>query len=209
MTDASPGKRSGAGRTRRRPWLGLLILAVAVLAPNGGGLGGVGTAAQASQATTTTSGAAAAAAAAPDQVLASSEKGDLSGLTLAVNQLRRSDPNTVTLVFTIANQGSQAYSFDWTWGEVGVIEFGDAFTFNMSGVYLVEPAGMKKYLVLLDTDKRCVCSTGIFRSGGTISGLIPGKDATMWAKFPAPPASVTRLAVAVPHFPVLDGVPLS
>jgi hypothetical protein len=207
MTDASPGKRSGAGRARRRPWIWLLlILAVAVLAPNGSGLGGVGTAAQASQATTTTG---AAAASAPDQVLASSEKGDLTGLTLAVNQLRRSDPNTVTLVFTIANQGSQAYSFDWTWGEVGVIELGDAFTFNMSGVYLVEPAGMKKYLVLLDTDKRCVCSTGIFRSGGTISGLSPGKDATMWAKFPAPPASVTRLAVAVPHFPVLDGVPLS
>jgi hypothetical protein len=204
MTDASQGRRSGAGRARRRSWIWLLlILAVAVLAPSGGG---VGTAAQASQATTTT---AAAAAPAPDQVLASSEKGDLTGLTLAVNQLRRSDANTITLVFSITNQGSQAYSFDWTWGEVGVIELGDAFTFNMSGVYLVEPAGMKKYLVLLDTRRRCICSTGIFRSGGTISGLTPGKDATMWAKFPAPPASVTSLAVAVPHFPVLDGVPLS
>jgi hypothetical protein len=207
MTDASHGKRRGAGRAGRRPWIWLLlILAVAVLAPSGGG-GGVGTAAQASQATTTTTGAAAAPA--PDQVLASSEKGDLTGLTLTINQLRRSDANTITLVFSITNQGSQAYSFDWTWGEVGVIDLGDAFTFNMSGVYLVESSGMKKYLVLLDTDKRCICSTGIFRSGGTISGLTPGKDATMWAKFPAPPASVTRLAVAVPHFPVLDGVPLS
>ena len=159
--------------------------------------------------TAPTTGVAAASAATAGPVVASADRGDLPGITLTIDQLRRSDPNTGTLVFSVANRRNEAYTFDWTWGELGIIEVGNALAFDMSGVYLIEPEGKKKYLVLRDTSGRCVCSTGVFRSGGTISGLAPGRDATMWAKFPAPPASVTKMAAAVPHFPVLDGLPLA
>jgi hypothetical protein len=186
-----------------------LCLALAVLAAGcSGGQGGGGQAEAGSQAQPTTTAAATATTAAPAPVAASADKGDLPGITLAINQLRRSDPNTVTLIFSIANQGDKPFAFDWTWGELGFVRVGDALSFDMSGVYLVDPEGKKKYLVLRDTNKGCICTTGILKAGEALKGLDVGQQTTMFAKFPAPPASVTKLTVAVPHFPALDGVPL-
>jgi hypothetical protein len=205
MIRRTPGA-SGVAAMARPPMAAvrLLILAVALLVasavqpPTGQAMANQ----QQAGPTTTTPPA----AAAPGPVVASAERGDLPGITLTVDQLRRSDPNTVTVVFTIANKDGEPPVFDWTWGELGLTEVGNAFAFDMSGIYLVE--GKKKYLVLRDTNNRCICSTGVYRSG-TPEGLTPGTAATMFAKFPAPPASVTRVAVVVPHFPVLDGLPLA
>ena len=186
-----------------------LCLALAVLTAGcSGGQGGGGQAEAGSQAQPTTTAAATATTAAPAPVVASADKGDLPGITLAINQLRRSDPNTVTLIFSIANRGDKPFTFDWTWGELGFVRVGDALSFDMSGVYLVDPEGKKKYLVLRDTNKGCICTTGILKAGEALKGLDAGQETTMFAKFPAPPASVTKLTVAVPHFPALDGVPL-
>jgi hypothetical protein len=188
-----------------------LVLALALLAAGcSGGDGGGAEAkaderqAQAQPTTTATAGT----SPAPAPVVASADRGDLPGITLAINQLRRSDPNTVTLIFSIANKGDRPFSFDWTWGEFGFVKAGDALSFDMSGVYLVDPDGKKKYLVLRDTNKGCICTTGILKAGEALKGLDAGQQTTMFAKFPAPPASVTKLTVAVPHFPALDGVPL-
>jgi hypothetical protein len=186
-----------------------LVLALALLAAGcSGGDGGGGQAKAESQAQPTTTAATTATTAAPEPVIASADKGDLPGITLAINQLRRSDPNTVTLIFSITNQGTKPFAFDWTWGELGFVRVGDALSFDMSGVYLVDPEGKKKYLVLRDTNKGCICTTGILKAGEALKGLDAGQQTTMFAKFPAPPASVTKLTVAVPHFPALDGVPL-
>jgi hypothetical protein len=186
--------------------LPLALVLVAVLA-TGCSLGGRKSA-QAAQATTATTAAGGGQpAAAP--VVASSDHADLPGITLAINQLRRSDANTVTLIFTIANKGSKALNFDWTWGEAGYVEVGNALTFDMSGAYLVDTDGKKKYLVLRDTNKVCLCTTGILRSGTELKGVEPGQETTMFGKFPAPPASVSKMTVIVPHFPALDNVPLS
>jgi hypothetical protein len=183
-----------------------LLVVVAVLVASA--VQSPATQAVANQQTTPTTATPVASGATPAPVVASADRGDLPGITLTVDQLRRSDPNTVTVVFTIANKDGEPPVFDWTWGELGLTEVGNAFAFDMSGVYLVEPEGKKKYLVLRDTNNRCICSTGVYRSG-TAEGLTPGTAVTMFAKFPAPPAAVTRVAVAVPHFPVLDGLPLA
>jgi hypothetical protein len=185
-----------------------LALAVALLAAGcSGGDGGGDQAKAERQAQPTTTGAATATTTAAP-VVASADKGDLPGIALAINQLRRSDPNTVTLIFSIANRGDKPFAFDWTWGELGFVRVGDALSFDMSGVYLVDPEGKKKYLVLRDTNKGCICTTGILKAGEALKGLDAGQETTMFAKFPAPPASVTKLTVSVPHFPALDGVPL-
>jgi hypothetical protein len=190
----------------RPPMAGLrfLVLAVAVLVASA--VQSPISQAMANQQATPTTATPATAAATPAPVVASADRGDLPGITLTVDQLRRSDPYTVTVVFSLVNKDGEPPVFDWTWGELGLTEVGNAFAFDMSGVYLVE--GKKKYLVLRDTNNRCICSTGVYRSG-TAEGLTPGTAVTMFAKFPAPPASVTRVAVAVPHFPVLDGLPLA
>jgi len=190
----------------RSPLLPLALLLVAVLATGCSLGGGKSAKAEAAQATTATT-AAGQPAAAP--VVASSDHADLPGITLAINQLRRSDANTITLIFTIANKGSKALNFDWTWGEAGFVEVGNALTFDMSGAYLVDTGGKKKYLVLRDTRKVCLCTTGILRSGTELKGVEAGQETTMFAKFPAPPAQVAKLTVVVPHFPALDNVPLS
>jgi hypothetical protein len=63
-------------------------------------------------------------------------------------------------------------------------------------------AGKKKYEVVRDTDKNCVCSRD----------LQPVKSKSrvnMWAKFLAPPDSVQKLGVVIPHFMPMDDVALS
>jgi hypothetical protein len=202
-------RRSATSRAWRSLPLPLVLALILLAAGCSGGGGGGGQAKAEGQAQPTTTTAATATTAAPAPVVASADKGDLPGITLAINQLRRSDANTVTLIFTIANKGSKALNFDWTWGEAGFVEVGNALTFDMSGVYLVDTDGKKKYLVLRDTNKVCLCTTGILRSGTELKGVEAGQETTMYGKFPAPPASVSKLTVAVPHFPALDNVPLS
>jgi hypothetical protein len=102
-----------------------------------------------------------------------------------------------------------AFNLDWTWGEAGFVGVGNALTFDVSGFYLVDPEGRKKHLVLRDTSKQCLCTAGILHSGTELKGVETGQETTRFAKFPATPASVSRLSVAVPHFPALDNVPLS
>jgi hypothetical protein len=189
----------------RRPVLLLSVLALALLAAGCSRDSQGGQAAEA-QATTTT---AAGPTPATLPVVTSSDKGDVPGISVSINQLRRSDPNTVTLIFTIANKGTESFSYDWTWGEFGVVDIGDARTYDVSGVYLIEPVGKKKYLVLRDTEKRCVCTIGLVRAGESLKGIVPGQDTTLFAKFPAPPADVSKMSVVIPHFPVFDGVPLT
>jgi hypothetical protein len=189
-------------RPRQAAALRLLVLVLAALVATTVQPAGRAVASQ-PQATATT-----AAAPAPGAAVAAADNGDLPGITLAIDQFRRTDPNTVTLVFTIANRDGEPPVFDWTWGELGLTEVGNALAFDMSGVYLLDPDGKAKYLVLRDANRRCICSVGVYRAG-TSKGLTPGTAATMFAKFPAPPASVAKMAVAVPHFPVLDGVPLT
>lgn len=200
-------RRSASRAWRSAPRSPAVVAVVLVAALAGGcSLGGRKPArAQAAQASAST----AAGQPAPAPVIARSDHADLPGITLAINQLRRSDPNTLTLIFTIANKGDKAFNFDWTWGEAGFVEVGNALTFDVSGVYLVDTGGKKKYLVLRDTNKQCLCTTGILHSGTELKGVETGQETTMFAKFPAPPASVTRLTVSVPHFPALDNVPLS
>ena len=53
-----------------------------------------------------------------------------------------------------------------------------------------------------DTENTCVCS----RSIGTVQAKT---SANYWAKFPAPPETVEKISVVIPHFGPLDDVPIS
>ena len=73
---------------------------------------------------------------------------------------------------------------------------------SVSGVYLVDTSHKKKYLVVLDTEKLCLCSRDSHK-------VEPKSGANLWAKFPAPPDDIQKIGVVVPHFLPLDDVPLS
>ena len=156
------------------------------------------TAAAAAEATTAAAPAVApsVASAAVAASLASSD-GEQPGTRVVVNSLKRG-PNTLTLRFTLQNDSPAQI-------ETGGDHFGGPDyldTRNVSGIFLIDAAAKKKYFVVADTDKHCICSEHV--------DDVPPKSAmTLWAQFPAPPDTVKKITVNVPHFQPLDDVPIS
>ncbi len=61
----------------------------------------------------------------------------------------------------------------------------------------------RKFTVIQASDGQCVCETlNPFSSSG------PGRQ-VMWARFPSPPVSVTRLSLIIPKSEPVDGLPVS
>jgi hypothetical protein len=124
--------------------------------------------------------------------------GEAPGMTLQVQELKVSN-GTVMLKFTVINGGTERFEPDTlTDNRDGSLH--DAH--SIGGVYLVDVANKKKYLPVYDTDNHCICSR-------EIHWIAPTSSANLWAKFPAPPDSVTKIGVVVPHFVPMDDVPLS
>ena len=123
--------------------------------------------------------------------------GEAPATSLRVQELKVSN-GTVMLKFTVVNDGSETFDPD---------SLADTTTakpdhHSVSGVYLIDAANKKKYLVVYDTDDHCICSRGSH-------DIAAKSSANLWAKFPAPPDGVTKIGVVVPHFVPMDDVPLS
>jgi len=155
------------------------------------------TAATTSQATATT---ATTASAAPTSGAVASTDGEKTGTHIDVTELKRTSGGTVNLKFTISNSGSDplpthvAYLGD---NAISVDNYGD-----ISGVHLVDPVNKKKYFVVVDTDKHCLCSKAM-------PDVKPGEKLNVWAKFPAPPPEVTKVTIEIPHFQPMDDVTIA
>lgn len=128
-------------------------------------------------------------------VIASTE-GETSGVRIDVTQFQRASGDTVNLRFDLVNEspeevGMVNYMTDSTMGEYSTV----------GGIHLVDPVNKRKYFVVRDADNKCVCSR-------EVDSVDPGKKATLWAKFPAPPPDVQRISIVFPKFIPLDDVPL-
>lgn len=138
-------------------------------------------------------------AAKTSSVLATTD-GEYPDVKVEVTELKRTSGNTVTLKFTIINDSSEKMGFSYDFGEEG--KYGTIDFNSVGGVNLVDAAGKKKYLVLRDSNGKCVCSRNL-------NGVEPGSRAKLYAKFPAPPESVEKITVEIPHFIPMDDVPIS
>ena len=91
---------------------------------------------------------------------------------LEITELRRADDNTTLMLRSvIKNPSGQAVNVD--------------YVYDMS---LIDFKNRRKYLVIKDSSLECVCTTNaqvIAPPGGVIH---------IWAKFPAPPDSVTSFS---------------
>lgn len=123
--------------------------------------------------------------------------GESPGLSLQVQELKVSN-GTVMMKFTVANNSAEGYSLHTLRDQAVAKADGNA----VSGIYLVDVPNKKKYFVVTDTDGHCVCSRDM-------DPVRSKQSANLWAKFPAPPDSVTKIGVVVPHFVPMDDVPLS
>lgn len=128
-------------------------------------------------------------------VIASTD-GEQSGVRAEVTELKRGSGGTVTLKFTLINDSDQPYPVG---GRLGGLSYG----YNVSGVHLVDAVNKKKYQVILDAEKKCLCSDGLG------SELDPKSRINVWAKLPAPPQDVQQVSVMIPHFIPMDDVPIS
>ena len=136
-------------------------------------------------------------AAAPSGI--ASADGETSGAKAVVQELKRTGNGTVSLKFTITNGSDKRVNSGYNFADKDheVIDHG-----TVGGVQLVDEAGKKKYLVVRDTSGKCVCSSGV-------NDIKPGETTNLWARFPAPPDTVQKITVIVPHFQPMDDVPIS
>ncbi|MET9407308.1 hypothetical protein ABZX90_16330 [Streptomyces sp. NPDC002935] len=128
-------------------------------------------------------------AASEDQVLAE-VKGD--DVTLTITSAVRDGGGFVTLSGKVTNAGGQFWvASNWRGDERELSRNGA----SMAGASLVDSKGKKKYLVLRDTQGRCLCTK--FNGGGVEAG----KSADWFAQFPAPPAGTTAVDFQVGSMP--------
>jgi hypothetical protein len=123
-----------------------------------------------------------------------STDGEASGVRLDVQDLKVAN-GVATLRFTVVNDAEKGYR-----PELQDRDGGEGW--SVDGVYLVDAANKKKYLVVRDSEKHCLCSR-------SLSDFPAKSSLNLWAKFPAPPDSVQKIGVVVPHFIPLDDVPIA
>jgi len=127
--------------------------------------------------------------------------GEKSGVHIAVVDLKRSSGDTLTLRFNLINESADKLELTgWYFGDYKGYQNQDIG--NLGAITLIDPVGKKKYFVVRDTDKNCVCSNDI-------KDVNSKSQTALWAKFPAPPADVRKISVLIPHFMPLDDVPIS
>jgi len=136
--------------------------------------------------------------AAPAKSALATAEGESPGARVEVQELKRVSGGTVMLRFVMINDADNRLSFGHNFVQPGIS--GDYA--NIAGVHLLDPVGKKKYLVIRDTQNNCDCSKGL-------KDLDAKSRVNLWARFPAPPDNVEKIAVVIPHFTPMDDVPLS
>lgn len=114
-------------------------------------------------------------------------EGQTDGTKIVVREVKRDAASTVTLRFQLVNDGATEFK------PYGVL--GEYFTLDK--IALIDGANKKKYLVVKDTDGKCLCSE-------LTGNIAKGSKVNLWAKFPAPPPEVKTITVVVPNFEPVD-----
>ncbi|NEA62535.1 hypothetical protein [Streptomyces sp. SID12488] len=126
---------------------------------------------------------------AAEPALAEVKSGDI---TLTVTSAVRDQGGFATVNGTVTNSGGKFWvAGDWLGDENELIKNGP----SLAGASLVDSKAKKKYLVLRDTDGRCLCTK--FEGGGVDTG----QTADWFAQFPAPPEGSNQVNFQVGTMP--------
>jgi len=131
------------------------------------------------------------------QTVIASTDGETPGVRLDLTEAKRGSGDTLTIRFTIVNKSASAFKFGHNLGDAAYGDFG-----NIGAIHLLDATNKKKYLVIRDSAKNCVCSN-------KLRDLPTGQSINLWGRFPAPPADVKAVSVVVPGFMPLDEVAIS
>ncbi|MGW5868170.1 hypothetical protein ACWFRJ_39165 [Streptomyces sp. NPDC055239] len=125
-----------------------------------------------------------------EQVLAEVRGGD--GVSLTVTSADRDEGGFLTISGQIKNGGGKFWIADNWRGDEQELRKNGA---SLAGAALVDQEGKKKYLVLRDTEGRCLCTK--FDGGGVAAG----QSADWYAQFPSPPAETRKVDFQVGAMP--------
>lgn len=128
----------------------------------------------------------------PEKKVLAQVKGGADGsLLLSVTSVVRSAGGFLTVTGTLRNEGkSLAVVPGWQSDETELAENG----LSMAGAMLTDQSAKKRYLILRDTEGRCLCTR--------FQGGFPQGESKQWfAQFPAPPASTTEVTFEVADLP--------
>jgi hypothetical protein len=124
--------------------------------------------------------------------------GSEGGMRLGLIAVRRSGPKVVTVKLRLA--AARNVSTDILTDEHD-LELGDeGWTDDVAGMRLLDEVHGNELSPIHDGDE-CICSP--------VTSMPPGTSIDVYAKFPAPPRGVERVAVHLPGFPSFDGVRIS
>jgi hypothetical protein len=111
---------------------------------------------------------------------------NVAGVVAELTECRR-EQGVLSIKMRLRNTSNRSQSVDLTGG--------------YDKYYVI--AGTKKYLVLRDSDKTPLASPPAF------PGIESGQSWIWWAKYPAPPASETKINYMTPLGPPFENVPIS
>ncbi|MET9518659.1 hypothetical protein [Streptomyces sp. NPDC002994] len=129
---------------------------------------------------------------APEESVLAEVKGGADNTTLTINTAVRDEGGFLTVSGRVKNgKGGSWNPTPWR-GEEKELSGNSA---SMAGASLVDRTGKKKYLILRDTDGRCLCTqfSGAFKDG---------EEQTWFAQFPAPPDETTKVDFQIADMPV-------
>jgi hypothetical protein len=111
-------------------------------------------------------------------------------------EVKRVSGGALTIRWRIVNTGGAAG------GLTGVPGKNVHYDFRWEELYFIDPAENKKYQFLTDSAGNRILDVWY-------GDLPAGEQRVNWAKFPAPPASSTKISVAIPKFPPFEDIPVS
>ncbi|MFF3338966.1 hypothetical protein [Streptomyces flavidovirens] len=129
---------------------------------------------------------------APEETVLAEVKGGADNTTLTINAAVRDEGGFLTVSGKVKNgKGGSWNPTPWR-GQEKELSGNSA---SMAGASLVDRSGKKKYLILRDTDGRCLCTqfSGAFKAD---------EEQTWFAQFPAPPAETTKVDFQIADMPV-------
>jgi hypothetical protein len=134
--------------------------------------------------------------ASPDAVIASAQYAGDPDLRCDLLEVKRVSGGAVLIRWRLVNTAGQAT------GLTATATKPISYDFDWPQLYFIDPAENKKYQFLTDSAGNRILDVWY-------GDLAPGGQRLSWAKFPAPPASSTKISVTIPKFAPFEDVPVS
>jgi hypothetical protein len=124
-----------------------------------------------------------------------SVQGDTPGVHVDILSLKRTEGGMVTLRLAFVNESG---------APIKTQSFPGSDNPLTKSITLIDYGNKRKYSIITFSDGSCLCNTNL----GYNNDFDPGSKSA-WAKFPAPPASVKKIAVLFPNGEPIDAVPIT